>query len=434
MRLLLRVCGVSAIVMCAPPLAAAQDPGVTWTVHFDATWGTFGFGNSLFNNPREGVADDLSDQWFEGTMKGALSGLLTLPSSSEIYGMASAVGERTYGAAPRVIGSDVSSFGPEDLAIGWRSRQRIGASGNLVDVVVGRLPYRLGHGMLLADGSAEGGSRGGYWSDARKAFELGAIARFAPGPNRLEAFYLDRDDLPEHDVGTRVAGLNYEFAAGDHSTFGASWFRTFANADVAPRRDGMTVFNARVYASPAALHGLGVDAEYAAERNGARVQSNAWTVEPTYALRTAWSPRLSYRYAIFQGDDPDTPENEAFDSLLPGFHEWGTWFQGEIVGGYAVSNSNLISHRARIHVQPLETLSGGLILYRFQIDQPGTFQGGVTSRDLAAEADVYTDWHLHKRLTATFVVAYAKPREAVEQAFNRTKSFRYALAFLAYKY
>ena len=44
----------------------------------------FGFANSLYNNPKEpGVDDDLSDQWFEGYVKPALSGTYTFASSSE---------------------------------------------------------------------------------------------------------------------------------------------------------------------------------------------------------------------------------------------------------------------------------------------------------------------------------------------------------------
>jgi hypothetical protein len=48
-----------------------------------------------------------------------------------------------------------------------------------VDFSVGREGYKLGHGMLLYDGASEGGSRGGYWTNARTAFELAGIARFA---------------------------------------------------------------------------------------------------------------------------------------------------------------------------------------------------------------------------------------------------------------
>jgi hypothetical protein len=57
---------------------------LSWTFNFDAGWGTFGFGNSLYRNPREpGVADNLSDQWFEGYVKPSLSGAYTFGSSSQ---------------------------------------------------------------------------------------------------------------------------------------------------------------------------------------------------------------------------------------------------------------------------------------------------------------------------------------------------------------
>jgi hypothetical protein len=89
---------------------------VKWTFNFDAGWGTFGFANSLFDNPKEpGVDENLSDQRFEGYVKPALSASYTLASSSELYGKVSAVGERTYGSVPEAFGADVSSFGPEDL-------------------------------------------------------------------------------------------------------------------------------------------------------------------------------------------------------------------------------------------------------------------------------------------------------------------------------
>src|SRR5262245_20346543 len=118
---------IVVLLIWAPAPAAAQDPGVKWTFNFDATWGTFGFGNSLFQDPREHTPTDLSDQWFEGTMKGGLTGVFTLSSSSQFYGTVSAVGERTYGAAPRLIGPDISSFGAEEFSIGWRSGKSIGA-------------------------------------------------------------------------------------------------------------------------------------------------------------------------------------------------------------------------------------------------------------------------------------------------------------------
>src|SRR5262245_36819651 len=121
-----------AVWLAAQPAVAQTSTGlpprIDWSFNLDAGWGTFGFGNSLFDNPKEPVPENLSDQWFEGYVKPALSGTYTLRSSSEIYGHLSVVGERTYGSAPELYGRDVSSLSPEDAAIGWRSGESIGAS------------------------------------------------------------------------------------------------------------------------------------------------------------------------------------------------------------------------------------------------------------------------------------------------------------------
>ena len=116
------------------------------------------------------------------------------------------------------------------------------------------------------------------------------------------------------------------------------------------------------------LKALSFEAEYALEDNGDALDSTAWNVLAAYQLEMTWKPKISYRYAIFEGDDPATAANEAFDSLLTGFADWGSWWQGEIAGEYFVSNSNLISHQLRIHTTPSESISTGLIFYDFLLD------------------------------------------------------------------
>ena len=227
--------------------------------------GTFGFANSLYTNPKpEQPSGDLSDNWFEASIKPALSAEYTTASSAQIYGKFSAVGERTYGAAPTLVGDDASSFDVEDVYIGWRSGNSLGGLGeNVLDFTVGRTQYKLGHGMLLYDGSADGGSRGGYWTGARKAFEFAAIGRFKPGNHTLEAFYLDKDDMPEADSDSKLWGANYEYAIGEDTTLGATYMKWSADADEAPQRDGLDVYNLRAYTAPfSGLKALSFEAEY----------------------------------------------------------------------------------------------------------------------------------------------------------------------------
>ena len=428
----------------APPAAGPSDQRSTglpsaleWTFNFDAGWGSFGFANSLFDNPKEDVEENLSDQWFEGYLKPALSGVYTFASSSQVYGKVSGVGERTYGSVPAAFGEDVSSFQVEDLAIGWRSGKWLGDLGeNALDFSVGRAQYRLGHGFLLWDGAAEGGSRGGYWTNARKAFQFAAIGRFAPGAHVAEAFYLDKDELEESDSGSRVWGLNYEFNPADDTTLGVTYMKWLAHADDEPGRDGLNVFNLRAYTTPIpAVPDLSLEFEYALEDNGAVLDSNAWTLQAAYGLtRVAWEPTLSYRYAFFEGDDPATAIDESFDPLFLGFYDWGTWWQGEIAGEYFLSNSNLITHLFRVHVAPGEAIGAGLLFFKFNLDQPTAYGSEVTADDAAFEVDVYTDWKLNANFTVSLVAAYADPGKAVEQATGRTKNFTYGMVYVAYSY
>ena len=443
-----RAAAALALLLLLPWTARGQDKEqerssglpsrVKWTFNFDAGWGTFGFANSLYDNPKEpGVEENLSDQWFEGYVKPALSGRYTFKSTSELYGKVSVVGERTYGSVPPAFGTDVSSFGPEDLSIGWRSGTSIASLGeNGLDLVVGRTQYRLGHGFLLFDGAAEGGSRGGYWTNARKAFAFAAIGRVTPGAHTVESFYLDKDELEEADTDSRLWGANYEYRVGEETTIGATYMKWFADAAFRPGRDGLHVFNVRAYTAPLErVPDLTLEMEYASERNGEALHSNAWTAQGAYGLgRVAWKPTFTYRYAFFQGDNPDTAANEAFDPLFLGFHDWGYWFQGEIAGGYFLANSNLKSQLVRVHVTPKDSLSGGLLFFKFDLDQPQAIAPGVTDKDVAFEFDAYTDWKVNTNVTISFVGAFADPGSAVQQSSGRTKNFAYGMIYVGYSF
>jgi Alginate export len=447
----LTVCGLIPAAAAAqhPPQDKPQDKEerrqtglpspIEWTFHFDAGWGTFGFGNSLFINPKDpGVQENLSDQWFEGYVKPALTATYTLASSSEIYGKVSAVGERTYGSVPAQFGRDVSSFGPEDLFIGWRSGKSLSIGENALDLSIGREQYPLGHGFLVYDGASEGGTRGGYWTNARKAFEFAAIGRLKPGPHTIETFYLDKDELEESDSGSRLWGLNYEYAMGEdnETTLGVTYMKWFAHPDVRPDRDGLNVFNLRAYTAPiSSTPALSFEFEYASERNGEALNSNAWTLLAAYQLsEVTWKPKLSYRYAFFQGDNPATASNEAFDPLFLGFYDWGTWWQGEIAGEYFLSNSNLKSHQIRAHVEPNDAIGGGLIFYKFSLDHPRSLGPQVTSTDAAFEIDAYADWKVNANFTVSLLGAFADPGKAVQQFTGRTKNFAYGMVYIGYSF
>jgi hypothetical protein len=448
----LPVCAVVALGALLASRAVAQEPEPTpapaeeerptglpgkgtWTFNLDLGLGGFGFANSLYTDVRPDPSGDLGDNWAESYAKPGVSATFAL-GESELYGTISVVGERTFAAPPSIVGESASSFMVEDLSLGWRSGESLGGSENLLDVTVGRTPYTIGHGLLLWDGAGEGGSRGGFWSNARKAWEFAAIARVKPANHTLELFYLDRDELPERDTGTALWGANYELALGETSTFGATYLKLDADHVLARARDGLDVINLRAFTSPlSALPDLSFELEYARERNDDRLAADAFTAQVAYELgEIGWKPKLSYRFASFEGDDPATAVDEDFDPLLPGFHDWGTWWQGEIAGEYFVSNSNLVSHQARLHLSPSEAVGTGLIFYKLLADEAASFGPEVTSRDVAFETDWYLDWKVNQNFTLSLVGAFADPGALVEQVYGRTKNFAYGMAYVAYSY
>src|SRR5262245_10405167 len=176
-------------LLAAVTTAAAQEPEArptglpikkaTWTFNLDAGLGLFGFMNSLYVPVHPDPSGDLGDNWIESFVKPARS--VTYPMGrGQVFGKVSAVGERTVAAPPPLVGEEASSFLVEDLYLGWRSGPPAGGEGNLLEFTVGRAQYKIGHGMILWDGGGEGGTRGGYWSNARKAWEFAGVARVTP--------------------------------------------------------------------------------------------------------------------------------------------------------------------------------------------------------------------------------------------------------------
>lgn len=418
-----------------------EPPGISlgadWTLNLDAAWGFFGFGDSLYTNPKpDDISGDLSDNWVEGSLKAGITGVHELKNSSQVYGKLSAAGERTHSNAPSLVGGDESSFDAEDIYIGWRSGNSLPTLGeNALDFTLGRAPYKIGHGMLLSDGGAEGGSRGGYWTNVRKAWQFAGVGRLKTHGNTFEVFYLEKNELPEANKKNKVAGLNYEYAIGETTTLGGTYMKWSADPALAPQRDGLDVYDVRVFTAPfTPLPGLSFEVEYAREENGEALDSDAWNALVAYKFDAGWKPKLSYRYAAFEGDDVTTAKNEGFDPLATGFYDWGTWWQGEIAGEYFLSNSNLISHQVRLHMTPLESLGTGLIFYDFLINKPAAFGPQVTSDQAAYEIDWYTDWSVNKNFTISVVAAAAEPNKAIEQITGRTDTFLYGMLYLAYSF
>jgi hypothetical protein len=70
---------------------------------------------------------------------------------------------------------------------------------------LGRQDYKVGTGFLFYDGGTDGGRRGAYWIDRRKAFEFVGRGMLTLGDVFGEVVYLDANET-DPDTNTKLAG------------------------------------------------------------------------------------------------------------------------------------------------------------------------------------------------------------------------------------
>ena len=67
--------------------------------------------------------------------------------------------------------NDTDSLTLEQAHVGWRLEDVFAAlDGDTLSITVGRLDYGIGTGLLVDDGGADGGERGGWYLGMRKTF------------------------------------------------------------------------------------------------------------------------------------------------------------------------------------------------------------------------------------------------------------------------
>ena len=346
----------------------------------------------------------LGDEGKYGTISARVSGLFSMTTSQPDGPVCN-----THGTT--------SSYSLESAYGRWQSGDLFPSLGhNALEISGGNQNYQVFDGLLFWDGGQDCSGRGANWLSARKAFKATAIAKLTLKDGlTLEAFHLKYNDHPSTD--TELFGERMEWATDDfymkHLKVGFMYFHVY-NSRTATR-DGMNGAYFYNEASPFPfLPDFSYKASYVRESNSGFDAGYGWYAGAAYELsQVPWSPKLGYRYASF---------SEGFDGLFTGLPDWGSWFQGEILGEYVLSNNNLMSHQVRLTMKPSETVTANLIYYRFLLgnrNQPFSVTPlAVSSRALADEVDLIFDITMTNWWSITATVAMANPNKGFTQAVN----------------
>ena len=398
------------------------------------TFGSMG-SNAGFNGDWSfGRIDDSDNGYFETSNEAGMNARLPLGPEAE-YGTLQARVSGLFSlttSAPDmpacVSRGTAKDYSLESAYLKWQSGGLFPALGeNAITLSGGNQNYQVFDGLLFWDGGQDCAGRGANWLSPRKAFEETGIAQVSYRDLMLEAVHLKYNDKPGTD--TALWGTRAEWASDaawmKHVKIGFMFFNVY-DSDTATRDglDGYYVYNE---ATPLPmLPDFSYKASYVREENSnssGLSSANAWYVAPFYKLSMLpWTPTVSYRYAYFSGGG-----DNAFDALFTGLPDWGYWFQGELLGESVLSNSNLISHQARVKLQPRDWLAVNVIYYRFELDNQnqafGLAPGPVSSHALADEFDLIFDVTMTNWWSITATVATAIPRRGFKDAVGGSSTW-----------
>ena len=402
------------------------DNGSYAKVTLEADLGFFTQGDSWFGAPTD------SDSWWESLIRPGLDVSYTLPSSQKIYGVIDAVQANTFGGIDAGLTNanygDVNDLRVEKAYAGWRSGNLFSSLGeDFLDISFGRQRYIVGDGFLFSSEGGAGRNRGAYWIGGRNSAEYAGIVRMKSGNWSGDLVYFEADDIDETD--TQVGGVNLEYAVEKVANIGGGFYSISSDID---ERDSMKVYDIRGGVYPfalaeglPALKPLKINAEYVHETaDGDYDNGNAWYIAPSYQFETTpWQPTITYRYASF---------DENYDYLFYGSSDWGNWYQGEILGEYALGNSNLDSHMIKLKVQPTDAVAVNLIYYKFMFNDAAT--AGTTSDNFADEYNLIVDWTVNPHLSISVVGAIADPDDAATEYTGGDDTWSYMMLFGCIKF
>jgi hypothetical protein len=348
----------------------------------------------------------------------ALSGVYTSTAGDDASGL--------------TVGLDKkSAFTLEQGNVGWQAEDLLHAGwleNNKLSITVGRQDYSIGTGLLINDGGGDGGERGGWYLGMRKAFSDALVASLDSDTWLFEIFRLKNQPRKGGTQG-EAYGANVEYKLGEETKIGTTYMQVDSNLPGAVKLD---VYSAR--ANWRAASGFGLGGEYVDETSS-QINAKGYYGEVSYAaMKNAWSPVFSYRFAHFDGDNPATPVDERFREIAYGYTDWGSWYQGEITGEYALGNGNLVSQMVRVKMEPKKDLTFNVMYYNFTLDQPASF--GVTSKNWGDEIDLTVEWAVSERFLVIGVLGALLPGDGAKQFVGgpSDSTWTHGMLYLSYSW
>ncbi len=191
--------------------------------------------------------------WVEGYVQYGIYGITPLTDNLYAYGAFSAITSASTGDELFTDKTRDYTYW-EDAYVGLVGGNVDSAGNRLTfNVSAGRQRFTLANAFLIANTAFNGWDRAALQANARWASDLLVLGEVAWNQTKFQAFWVDPDELPILDTGTKIAGVNVESFLSDGLMVGASWLtvpestQTYFSptGTVAGTREGLQLVDAR---------------------------------------------------------------------------------------------------------------------------------------------------------------------------------------------
>lgn len=389
--------------------------------------GTFTRNNPLVRNPARGAATGAVAAWTENYVEYGLGGSLQLGDTPfYLFGAASFIA--VMAAGQDIYRNDTRwTNNPEKLYAGLLY---VGPTGTNASLSVGRQNFTLNDGFLISQYGSQwnAGPRPGVYLAPRTTQDFSVLGQFNANGFTLRGFLLDPNEYEPIESRTQVLGGNLRYTwtpsfYADASIITVPQSNTLYTLPDGTRRgrEGLLTLAGHVFwADRTILDGVWIESEIAHQTHR-DFPMDAWAGYGTLgylARKWGWTPSLSYRFAYFSGDNPNSATYERFDQIYSG--GLAEWLQG-ISFAKVLTQSNKITQRVRLNLVPMPNLNLTFDWFYHTADSTTNFGANpaivqLASRDLGQEFQMVARWSLNRHFFFQGVAGYAIPGEALKAA------------------
>lgn len=401
-------------------------------------------GNPLADSP----SGDGWSAWIEGFASAGVYGVVkVIPKINlHIYGGASylvsfSAGNELFTKKSRIYAN------VEDAFVGFVGGKQT-ESGNRYryNVTYGRKSFTLADGWLLINTSMNGYNRAALQLNPRWAAKSILSGGFSWNRMAIQGFSIKPNELDILNSKTIINGLNIEVSNKNNGTLGFSYLsvpesklRYYLPDGTVYNREGLRVYNLRLFKTTGGNGGVFFKGE-AGYQNNKNFDMSAWA----YYGELGWnfakvkgSPTISYRYAYFGGDNPNSKSYNRWDALYTGGNG-EQWVQGSVMYKI-VQNSNEITHRLQIVYRPASKFQMVGQIWLFYADQLNNLGGNpalstLKSKFYGTEYNLTIKYFHSQKWYFHMNTAYALPGNAIKGNLGSTKNWFTATLFARYSF